>query len=90
MISEGCKIEGKVVNSILSGGVIVEKEVEIYDSVIMEDVKIGRGARVYTSIIDSCASVAEFGSIGIPHAGKNNITVIANGAWVTGNTPKQI
>ena len=90
MISEGCKIEGKVVNSILSGVVIVEKEVEIYDSVIMEDVKIGRGARVYTSIIDSCAAVAEFGSIGIPHAGKNNITVIANGAWVAGNTPKQI
>ena len=90
MISEGCKIEGTVVNSILSGGVEVEAGAEIYNSVIMEDVKIRRDAKVYTSIIDSDAAVAKGCRVGFPNADKNGITVIAKGSVVGLDTPMRI
>ena len=77
MISEGCKICGKVVNSILSGGVIVEEGAEVYDSVIMSDVVIHSGAKVYYSIIDSDSEICEGATVGVKDAGKDNITVIA-------------
>jgi glucose-1-phosphate adenylyltransferase len=77
MISEGCKICGKVVNSILSGGVIVEEGAEVYDSVIMSDVVIRSGAKVYYSIIDSDSEICEGATVGVKDAGKDNITVIA-------------
>jgi len=82
MISEGCRIYGKVVNSILSGGVIIEEGAEVCDSVIMEDVVIKRGARVYTSIIDSDATVLEGAVVGTKNADKSDITVIAKGVVV--------
>lgn len=82
MISSGCRIFGKVKNSILSGGVTVEEGAEVYDSVIMSDVTISRGAKVYTAIIDSDATVAEGAVIGKAGNGKDNITVIAKGTTV--------
>ncbi len=82
MISSGCRIFGKVKNSILSGGVTVEEGAEVYDSVIMSDVTIARGAKVYTAIIDSDATVAEGAVVGKEGNGKENITVIAKGTVV--------
>ena len=82
MISSGCRIFGKVKNSILSGGVTVEEGAEVYDSVIMSDVTISRGAKVYTAIIDSDATVAEGAVVGKEGNGKENITVIAKGTVV--------
>ena len=82
MISEGCRVHGKVENSILSGGVIIEECAEVYTSVIMEDVRICSGARVYTAIIDSDAVVENGGVVGKIGADKNDITVIAKGTSV--------
>ena len=82
MISSGCRIYGKVENSILSGGVTVEEGAEVYDSVIMSDVTISRGAKVYTAIIDSDATVAEGATVGQAGNGKDKITVIAKGTTV--------
>lgn len=82
MISEGCRICGRVENSILSGGVVVEPGAEVYDSVIMEDVKILSGARVYTSIVDSDATISKGCTVGKVGADKNEITVIAKGTVV--------
>lgn len=90
MISEGCRIYGKVENSILSGGVVIEAGAEVYDSVIMEDVKICRGARVYTSIIDSDTTVENGCIVGIKGADKNDITVIAKGTSVKADTPAKM
>ena len=89
MISEGCRVYGKVVNSILSGGVIIEEGAEVYDSVIMEDVKICKGARVYTTIMDSDVTVSENCVVGVKGADKNNITVIAKGISVTSDIPSK-
>ena len=82
MISEGCRIYGKVVNSILSGGVIIEEGAEVRDSVIMDDVTVKRGAGVYTAIIDSDAVVLEGATVGKRGAPKSEITVIAKGTRV--------
>ncbi len=82
MISEGCRIYGKVVNSILSGGVIIEEGAEVRDSVIMDDVTVKSGAGVYTAIIDSDAVVLEGATVGKCGASKSEITVIAKGTRV--------
>jgi len=84
MISEGCIINGKVVNSILSGGVVIEDGAEVYDSIIMDDVVIRAGAKVYTAIIDSDSEIKSGVTIGTKGADKNDITVIAKGT-VVGN-----
>ncbi len=82
MISEGCTINGTVVNSILSGGVVIEDGAVVYDSIIMDDVVVKRGAAVYTSIIDSDSKILEGAVVGTEGADKYNITVIAKGSVV--------
>ena len=82
MISEGCIINGTVINSILSGGVIIEEGAEVRDSVIMDDVIIRKGAKVYTSIIDSDTEVFEGAVVGVENADKSEITVIAKGSEI--------
>ena len=82
MISEGCVVNGTVVNSILSGGVIIEEGAEVYDSIIMEDVVIKKNASVYTAIIDSDTTVLEGAVVGNKGADKSDITVIAKGSVI--------
>ena len=82
MISEGCKINGTVVNSILSGGVVIEEGAEVYDSVIMDDVVIRSGAGVYTAIVDSDTEVLSCATVGTKGADSSQIQVIAKGTVV--------
>ena len=82
MISEGCQIYGKVVNSILSGGVVVEEGAEIYDSVIMDDVTVEAGAKVYMSIVDSDCVIKEGATVGVCGCDKSEIKVFAKGTVV--------
>ena len=82
MISEGCKINGTVVNSILSGGVVIEEGAQVYDSIIMDDVVIRKGASVYTSIVDSDSQILEGATVGKKDADKSEIQVIAKGSVV--------
>ncbi len=86
MISEGCRIYGRVENSILSGGVTVEEGAVVRDSVIFEDVLIKKGASVYTAIIDSESVIESGAQVGVDGADKNNITVIASGSVVEKTT----
>ena len=82
LISEGCKINGTVINSILSGGVIIEEGALVKDSVIMEDVVIKSGAKVHYAIIDS-DTVVEFGAtVGKENSDKSDIAIVAKGTTV--------
>ena len=85
LISEGCKIYGTVENSILSGGVIIEEGAIVKDCVIMDDVVIKKGAKVFTSIIDSNVTVCENAVVGTENAGKENIVVVAKGTVIPEN-----
>ena len=82
LISEGCIINGKVVNSVLSGGVVVETGATVRDSVIMDDVVIKKNATVNSAIIDANAKVDVGASVGVENAGRDEITVIARGSVV--------
>ena len=82
LISEGCKINGTVINSVLSGGVVIEEGALVKDSVIMEDVVIKSGAKVYSSIVDS-DTIVEFGAtVGTENADKSDIAIVAKGTTV--------
>ena len=82
LISEGCEIRGTVINSVLSGGVVVEEGAVVRDSVIMEDVRICEGACVDYAIIDSETVVCAGARVGEENAGKDAIKVIAKGSEV--------
>ena len=83
LISEGCIIEGEVINSVLSGGVVVEKGASVQNSVIMEDVIIKADARINYSIIDSSAVIEEGVKIG--NSSSREITVVARDTVVINN-----
>ena len=83
MISEGCQIHGTVINSILSGGVIIESGATVKDSVIMDDVIVKSGAKVFTAIVDSDSEISENAVVGKENADKSEITVIAKGSVVS-------
>ena len=86
LISEGCRVYGTVKNSVISGGVIVEKGAVVEDSVIMEDVVIKDSAKVYTSIIDANTVVEAGVTVGVKGAGKSDIALIASGSVITKDT----
>ena len=83
LISEGCRIYGTVINSVVSGGVIVEEGAIVKDSVVMEDVIVKKDARVYTAIIDSDTIVESGATVGIENASKDDIALIASGSIIT-------
>ena len=82
LISEGCRVYGKVENSILSGGVVIEEGAYVKDSVILEDVTVKKNAGVYTAIVDSETVIEADAVVGTEGAGKDNITVIASGSVI--------
>ena len=83
LISEGCRIYGTVINSVVSGGVIVEEGAIVKDSVVMEDVVVKKDARVYTAIVDSDTVVESGATVGKENAGKDEIALIASGSVIS-------
>ena len=82
LISEGCNISGTVINSVLSGGVVVEKGAIVKDAVIMEDVHVKSGAKVYSAIVDSDTVVESKAVVGVENADKSDIAIVAKGTVV--------
>ena len=82
LISEGCRINGTVINSVLSGGVVIEKGAIVKDAVIMEDVHVKSGAKVYSSIVDSDTVVESKAVVGVENADKSDIAIVAKGTVV--------
>ena len=82
LISEGCKINGTVINSVLSGGVIIEEGALVKDSVIMEDVIVKSGGKVYSAIVDSDTVVEKKAIVCTENADKSDIVIVAKGTTV--------
>jgi glucose-1-phosphate adenylyltransferase len=57
LISAGCRIEGEVINSVLSPGVVVGPGAVVRDSVLFSDCRIGAGAVVDLAILDKRVQV---------------------------------
>ena len=65
LLSNGCVIEGMVVNSVLSPGVRVERGAIVRDSVIMNDTEIRAGAVVDRCVLDKEIEVDAGARIGV-------------------------
>lgn len=95
LISNGCIIEGTVINSVLSPGVRVGKHTIIEDSVILNHVIISDYVTIKKAIIDKKVVIGRHTSIGhgedIPNIEKpelldSGITVIEKGAIIPSDT----
>lgn len=65
LISAGCRIEGEVVNSVLSPGVVVGPGAVVRDSVLFSDCQIHAGAVVDLAILDKRVQVGREAIVGI-------------------------
>lgn len=59
LIADGCRINGKVENSILFRGVTVEEGAVIRNSIVMEGGRIMKGAKLNYAITDKDVTVTE-------------------------------
>ncbi len=86
LVTEGCEIYGVVENSVLSGGVVVEKGAYVKDSVIMEGTVIGAGSVVNYSIIDSDTVIGANCAVGKPKEVAEGIALIGANVNLTDGT----
>ena len=79
IITEGCAIEGTVINSVLSANVTVEAGAVVKDSVIMQGTTVKKDAQVLYSIIDEEAIVGEGAVVGADKVTAKEVTVLGMG-----------
>jgi len=72
LICNGAIIKGTVVDSIISGGVVVEEGAFVSRSIIYEGSYISKGARVESAIIDKIVRIGENAQIGVGDRGPYN------------------
>lgn len=65
IIGEGCEIYGKVRNSVIGAGVIIEEGAVIEDSIVMQNSVIGKNVKIYKSIVAESVEVGENTEVGI-------------------------
>jgi glucose-1-phosphate adenylyltransferase len=63
-VSAGCRIDGEVINSVLSPGVVVEAGASVRDSIIFSDCLVGRDAVVDLAILDKGVRVGNGAVVG--------------------------
>lgn len=80
VITEGCEIDGSVINSVISPGVKIEKGAVVKDSVIMQGSVIKKGAKVLYSILDEEVTVGENCVVGNDKEKAKDVAVIGAGA----------
>jgi len=83
LVSQGCIITGLVRNSVISPNVLVQSWSEVDESVIMDNVIIGRHCRIKKAIIDKHNHLPPGTSIGIdPKEDRQQFTVTERGITV--------
>lgn len=74
LISNGCIIEGQVINSVLSPGVRVERGAVVRDSIVMLDTIIGADAVVDRCILDENVVIGAGAQVGVGDDVRINMT----------------
>jgi len=92
VLSNGCVIEGQVINSVLSSGVHVARGAVVRDCVIMNETRIGPGAYIDRCVLDKDIVVGEGAQLGVGDDNTPNqtepkniytgITIVGKGAHV--------
>lgn len=65
LLSNGCVIEGTVINSVLSPGVLVEAGAVVRDSIIMNDTMVRTGAVVDRCVLDKEIEIGAGAQVGV-------------------------
>lgn len=65
IVAEGCMIYGKVRNSVIFPGVLIEEDALVEDSIIMSNSRVGRGSYIKKSIIGENVEMGKNVKIGI-------------------------
>ena len=96
-IAEGSEVYGKVYNSIISTGCVIEKDAEIHNSIVMPNAVIGRRSIIRYAIIGEDAIVHANARIGdnpeFYEKNKWDISVVGSGKEVAQNQillPKEV
>jgi len=87
LISNGCRIDGKVVESVISPGVKIGKGSVVKHSIILNDVQIGENCVIEDTIIDKETVVANNSTIGTGKdltPNKDNPKILSSGLNVIG------
>ena len=71
IIGDGAEIYGKIFNSVIGSGVVIEEGAEVRDSIIMQDTVIGKNSKVYKSIIAEEVSIGDNVELGIGEEAEN-------------------
>jgi glucose-1-phosphate adenylyltransferase len=79
MLTEGCVVNGEVINSVLSNSVTIEEGAFVKDCVIMGNVTVKKGARVEYSIIDHDCVIEENACVGASREAGAKIAVLGAG-----------
>ncbi len=79
VITEGCEIEGTVINSVLSAAVKIEKGAVVRDAVIMRGTTIKAGATVDYAIVSEEVEVGENAVVGVAKENAKEVTVVGMG-----------
>lgn len=85
LISNGCVIEGEVVNSVLSPGVRVAKGAKVYNSIVMFDTKLGENTFLNNVILDVDIRVEPGVTLGNQTdltANPADLQVFGEGEWI--------
>lgn len=92
LICEGCRLYNvKVKNSIISRGVIVEDDVEIEDSIIMDFCHIKKGTKIKKAVIDRFNTIDARSKIGFDsNEDKNKYFVDNSGIVLIKRGPRQL
>lgn len=86
LVTGGCKVFGKVKDSVLFHSVTVEEGACVHNSVLMPGVTVKAGAQVFYSIIAENAVIEENAVVGRPDQTDPEITVIASGMHIGGGS----
>ena len=92
LVSEGCVISGgKITRCVLSPNVRVNSFSQVSDSILMEDVQIGRNAVINKAIIDKVVKIPDYARIGVDkdedirrgfYVSPDGVTVVPKGAKI--------
>jgi len=80
-VTEGCEINGTVINSVIGSDVTIEEGALVKDSVIMSGVRVCRDAKVIYSIIDEKCIIGQGKSIGA-YEDDGGICIISAGSTI--------
>ena len=79
IITKGCEVYGRVTDSVISGGCIIEPGAVVQQSVLLPGVRVGKEAKVQNAIVGKNANIEPGSGVGEEKEGEQRppITVIA-------------